>query len=175
MIEDEDAGDEDDRPITCPVCGVLVDDGCDHALAVIDVTFGYCRAGYAYEHWHTFVGVIADAFKGFLRDGAHPNWDHFELHDAWDEMVRAGESTPDEVHLTSSAVVRLIADALCQAGGEEIHGSLFDQSGAYCESSLRLFYAADPAETCERAEAILKEWLVKEKEKPKKRTRRKKR
>ncbi len=174
MIIDERAS-ADDPPLACPECGVSPDEGCEHVLALIDVTFGYCCDGYAYDRWDEFAEIAAEAFRGFLCDGTHPDWDSYQVQEVWDEMIAQGYGLDEGVTLGGSPLTRLIGDVLWEADAMQLGTSLIAASGGRCESAMRLLYSDDPAATCDKAKTILKEWLVKEKEKPKKRTRRKKR
>ncbi|NCA17892.1 MAG: hypothetical protein EBS90_12770 [Betaproteobacteria bacterium] len=148
--------------IVCPFCDTKIEQGCEHVLLHVDVTFGQCIDGAA-QQMETQIGDrITEAFQGHLIAGRNPQWCHHEMQELWDNIRIGYEGNPASLPIGGSAFYRVFFSLLDEAGGYEYHGNLVSRSGAYCESSVRLMYAENPAEVCVKALSILHTYLLAE-------------
>lgn len=168
-MEDEDSGDK----VSCPYCNK--GDGCNHLLLFYDVTFAREEGGVVESY--DFDEITAKAFARAIKEGKHPDWNDWriqevysQIDDEWAGKMIAAE-TPE---LPESLPIDLVFELLDEAGGWEHPGSLYDQSGGFSESAVRVFYAEDPEATFEKAKKNLADRLDEDIDPKPKRRRRKK-
>jgi hypothetical protein len=159
--------------IRCPVCDADVAQGCEHIVLHVDVTFCQCIDGVARQIMPKMIDKIAEAFRGHLVAGRNPEWCHYAVQELWDDVSIDYSGDPTDVPVERPAFYDLTFDILGEAGGGEHQGRLVSSSGPYCESSVRLMYAQNPAEVCEKALPILDKYLVVEEPKPQLKVRKK--
>ena len=170
-MKDEDS--EDDGDISCPFCNS--EKSCDHLLLFFDVTFDHVDGGVVEPY--DFDEIVAKWFVKALRDGKNPSWHWYQLDQAFekiDEEWAAIMLAAEVPELPESLPIDFVFELLIEAGGWEHPGNLYDRSGGYCESALRVSYAEDPPGTLEKAKKILAEQLEKDINPPPKRQRKKK-
>lgn len=154
----ENTGEE----ICCPYCGAVEE--CPHVLAVLDVTFSSCTAGYACRRFAEFARMLGNTFIGLLRKGAKEehSWLDGDLDELW-KYAREEYSPHDEdAFLDSRILARLIVNLFNDAGGEEYPGPVDDEGGPGCSSAITLFYAKHPMEVFNVAITALDALLTRE-------------
>lgn len=152
----DESGDNDE--IACPECGADTSEDCPHILAVIDVTFGQCEGGAAYELWDKYTSRVTEVFQKHLADGVKPDWKHFEVQEVWDALELPED--PEDFCLPFEAFADLMVAVFEEAGGVDHPGDLTEESGGRCESEVRILYAKKPKKVCEKAVAVLEQWLT---------------
>jgi len=152
--------------ILCPFCNTKSEDGCEHVLLHVDVTFGQCIDGAA-QQMETQIGDrITEAFQGHLIAGRNPQWCHYEMQELWDNVLIDYTGDPADITIPRRSFYDLIFAILGEAGGDEHQGRLVSGSGPYSESAVRLMYAQNPTEACEKALPVLDKYLLVEKLQP---------
>jgi hypothetical protein len=73
---------------SCPYCGS--DQGCQHHLALFDLTFGECIGGYAFDRYEELEDVVRTAFLGLLESGRQEmySWNDRDIAELWDIAVK---------------------------------------------------------------------------------------
>ena len=171
-MRDEDSDEDDD--VGCPYCGEA--GRCGHLLLYYDVTFHEKQGGVVDPY--QFETIIEAAFTAARTAGRSQQWlaewvNEF-LHHFDHGAVETFLANP-EADLPGQLSVDFHFSLLTEADGLEIDGRLYDQSGAYCESSVRVAYAIDPPKVFETAKAMLTKRLSKEIESRSEKGRRQKR
>jgi hypothetical protein len=158
-MKDEDS--ESNEDVGCPYCGKT--GRCDHLLLYYDVTFHEKQGGIADPY--QIEAIIEAGFRAAKVAGRSQRWlavwlkkffDHFD-DGAIEAFLTDPESAPPGL-----LSVDFLFQLLTEADGQELDGRLYDQSGAYCESAVRVAYAIDPPKVFETAKSILTERLAKE-------------
>ena len=144
--------------IACPECGADTTEHCPHLLAVIDVTFGQCEGGAAFDRWSGYTSRVIEVFQKHLANGVTPDWEHFEVQEVWEALEEVDD--PEDFYLPSEAFTNLMVAVFEEAGGFDHSGDLIDESGGRCESEMRIVYAKKPKKVCEKAAVILEQWLA---------------
>ena len=168
----KDESSEDDSDVGCPYCES--GSGCDHLLLFFDATDGRADGGVVDPY--DFDEIVAKAFVKVLKEGTDLNWHDWritELFEQIDDEWAATMLTATTPELLESLPIDFVFELLDEAGGAEQPGSLFDQSGGYCESAVRVSYAKDPVATFEKAKHLLEDRLENDIHPPPKRRRRK--
>lgn len=145
--------------VVCLVCGESLEVDCGHRLATIDVTFGQCVGGAAFDHWDGYEKQVSTALSPYATSDIQPRWEQYAVQSLWDS-AREEADRSGEFALLAGPFNDLIVSVLGAAGGTEHPGSLCDSSGPYCESSMRILFADNPQQVCEQAAKVLEKWLV---------------
>lgn len=151
-MKDEDS--EDDGEIGCPYCDST--GGCDHLLLFYDVTFSQVDGGVVDPY--DFDEIVAKAFAKSLRDDKDPTWHDWRIDEVFEQIDEEWAATmlaAETPELPESLPIDFVFELLDDAGGTEHPGSLYDQSGGFCESAVRVSYAEDPWATFEKAKTLL--------------------
>jgi len=162
----KDESSENDGDVTCPYCES--GSGCDHLLLFFDATDGRADGGVVDPY--DFDEIVAKAFVKALKEDKDPNWHDERIEELFRRVDDEWAATPE---LPDSLPIDFVFELLDKAGGREQPGSLYDQSGGYCESVVRVSYAKDPWATFEKAKTLLTERLENDINPPPKRRRRK--
>jgi hypothetical protein len=171
-MKDEDSEEHED--VGCPFCDETGE--CDHRLLYFDVTFHEKQGGVVdpYE----FETIIDEAFDAAAAAGKSRKWLAewvTEFFDYFDHGAVEAFIADPKADRPGRLSVDFLFQLLTAAGGQELDGRLYDQSGPYCESSVRVAYADDPPKVFEAAKAMLTERLSKEIESRPEKGRRKRR
>jgi hypothetical protein len=139
----EDTGEE----ITCPHCGS--DEKCAHLLILLDLTFGECMGGYAFNRYDEFEKIVQEAFVDLLEGGAAESisWSNPEIAELWSHAMEQYNPGDGEVWLYSVPLNSLISEVL-SARHDAVHGVSDDASGG---SVLVVFYVLEPQKALEAA------------------------
>ena len=138
----ENTGEE----IRCPYCRAAGE--CPHLLAVLDMTFNSCTAGYACRRFPDFERMARNTFMELLPNGAteEHSWIDGELAELWKYAQEAYSPSDQDAFLDSGIITRLIVNLFNGAGGEEYTNLIDGEGGPGCSSAITLFYAEHPVE-----------------------------
>ncbi len=154
LTEDDGAPpvDENSRePIRCPWCRSVLD--CPHHLAQFDITFGECRAGYAWDVFGDFQEIIAARYRQetlarALRARAANDADSEDRAAALSE----DDFWPDQYMLTDLALEELDQSGAIAVSAED------DCSPPGFTSAYRVYYAYDTVDCWRRVVELARGW-----------------
>ena len=121
---------------------------------------------------------MAKAFARAIKEGKDPTWHDWRIDEVFeqvDEECAATMLAADTPELPEPLPIDFVFELLDDAGGTEHPGSLYDQSGGFSESAVRVSYAENPWATLEKAKTLLADRLENDINPKPKRRRRKKR
>lgn len=154
------------EPPECPFCGVSADEGCEHALALLDMTFGECRGGYCDDHLSEIGAYIRAAFASVSPtvEQANLQWSDALIQELWEGLdQKESRESADNIYLDSHEYMRFVAELLEEAGGKRHPGSLLEDDGPGVTSAMELFYAKDPRAVTQAAlEAVQSRLILEE-------------
>jgi hypothetical protein len=154
-MKDEDTGED----IPCPWCEAVGD--CPHRLALIDLTFGQCDGGYAFDRWSEALTAVEDGLRFILKNrriskAKQLSW---TLRNMLTYAREDFDRKSDWISIDGSAFTRLMVESLTEAGGQEYEGSIVDEGGPGASSAMALLHAEDPKAVFEAALTDLSEVL----------------
>jgi hypothetical protein len=152
-MRDEDT----DEEVLCCFCGAPEGE-CSHWLAVVDVTFNQCVAGYAYDRYHEFRDEIEEAFLTALESGERrpDRWRDPELAGLWADVVKEYSPSNLSFHLDDYCVTRLIGGLFLEGGADIYPGQISEGGGPGLSSGIWVYFAKEPNLVFEKAISLLK-------------------
>jgi hypothetical protein len=161
LVRDSDTG----EVVRCPYCGSGTgQSACSHCLALIDLNFHECRAGYSYKRFHEFSRAIEKYFLQQLRKSTRNISGRRDklIGELWNHAVEAYSPGDEEISIEPYALTHLIIDLFEASDGMRF--SFVDDPGVPGFASVMYdFYAKKPRTVFEAALAELRARLKKAK------------